>query len=62
MTETPTFTVLHNGVLIQNNVEINGPTAGAIRENESPKGPIFLQDHNHPVKYRNIWVRELLTR
>lgn len=59
ITEKPILTVLHNGVLIQNNVEINGPTAGAISETESPKGPIFLQDHNHPVKYRNIWVREL---
>ncbi len=59
MTEKPTLTVLHNGVLIQNNVEINGPTAGAIRENESPAGPIVMQDHSHPVKYRNIWIREL---
>ena len=57
--EKPNVTVLHNGVLIQNHVEINGITRAAIRETEQPKGPIFLQDHGHPVKYRNIWVREL---
>jgi hypothetical protein len=51
-------TTLWNGVLVQDNVEIK-PTPGGIREGESPRGPIFLQDHNHPVKFRNMWVREL---
>jgi 3-keto-disaccharide hydrolase len=59
ITARPTFTVLLNGVLIQDNVEIQGPTRASIRQTEGPKGPIFLQDHSHPVKYRNIWVREL---
>jgi hypothetical protein len=53
-----TLTVLHNGLLIQDHVEIKA-TPGGVRTTEGPKGPIFLQDHNHPVKYRNIWVREL---
>ncbi len=53
-----TITVFHNGVLIQNHVEIK-PTVYGLTETESPLGPIYLQDHNHPVKYRNIWVREL---
>ena len=57
--EKPNVTVMHNGVLIQDHVEINGITRAAIRETEQPQGPIFLQDHGHPVKYRNIWVREL---
>jgi len=57
--ERPTFTVMFNGVLVQDNVVIQGPTRAAIRTTEEPTGPIFLQDHNHPVKYRNIWVREL---
>ena len=52
------ITVFHNGVLIQDHVEIK-PTVYGPRETESPLGPIYLQDHNHPVKYRNIWVREL---
>ncbi len=51
-------TVLHNGVIIQDHVEIN-LTLGGVRDTEQPTGPIFLQDHDHPVKYRNIWVREL---
>ncbi len=55
----PTFTVLLNGVLVQDNVEINGPTRAAPRPDISGKGPIYLQDHGNPVKYRNIWVREL---
>jgi len=53
-----TLTVLWNGVLVQDHVEIK-PTPGGVRNTEAPKGPIFLQDHNHPVKFRNIWVREL---
>ncbi|MFA6470449.1 MAG: DUF1080 domain-containing protein [Candidatus Latescibacterota bacterium] len=51
-------TILLNGVLIQDNVEIEA-TPGGPRNVEAPRGPIFLQDHNHPVKFRNVWVREL---
>jgi len=53
-----TLTLLHNGVLVQDHVEIKA-TPGGVRNTEGPKGPIFLQDHNHPVKFRNVWVREL---
>ena len=53
-------TVLHNGVLVQDNVEIKGPTAtDKPYEPHAEKLPLALQDHNHPVRYRNIWVREL---
>lgn len=51
-------TALWNGVLVQDNVEIKA-TPGGVRNKEGAKGPIFLQDHNHPVKFRNVWVREL---
>lgn len=51
-------TVILNGVIIQDHVEI-APTPGGPREKEAPKGPIFLQDHGNPTKFRNIWVREL---
>jgi len=55
-------TVLHNGVLIQNNVELTGPTAWLERapyQVHPEKQPISLQDHGNPVRFRNIWVREL---
>ncbi len=52
--------VLHNGVLVQDHVEIHGPTAtGEPYKMHAAKLPLELQDHNHPVRYRNIWVREL---
>ena len=60
-----TFTVLHNGVLVQDNVTLEGGT-GWINKHavtdytpHGDKGPIMLQDHGNPVRYRNIWVREL---
>jgi len=56
------FTVFQNGVLIQNNVQLTGPTDWLDRAPYSPhpeKQPICLQDHGNPVRFRNIWVREL---
>ena len=52
-------TVLYNGVLIQDNVEIQGPTRASVKDTETGKGPVSLQNHRNPVRYRNIWVREL---
>jgi hypothetical protein len=57
--------VFHNGVLVQDNVELSGPTAHGARPPYKPqpeKLPLALQDHNHPVRYRNIWIRELKTQ
>jgi hypothetical protein len=57
-----TITVLHNGVLIQDHSEVFGTTT---HENVFPsyarhgKGPIILQDHGNPVRFRNVWLREL---
>jgi hypothetical protein len=56
------LTVLHNGVLVQDNVTLTGPTAHQSRppyEAHPDKLALMLQDHEHPVRYRNIWVREL---
>jgi hypothetical protein len=56
------LTVFQNGVLIQNNVELTGPTSWLERAPYSAhpeKQPISLQDHGNPVRFRNIWVREL---
>ncbi|MEO1518028.1 MAG: DUF1080 domain-containing protein [Bacteroidota bacterium] len=56
-----TLTVLHNGVLTQHNVEIQGTTEyiGLPKNAAHSKAPIKLQDHGNPVSYRNIWIREL---
>lgn len=56
------MTVFHNGVLVQDAVELTGPTAFQRRppyEAHASRLPISLQDHDYPVRYRNIWLREL---
>jgi len=62
-TKSATITVLHNGVLIQDDVEIKGTTEyiGWPKNEAHGDAPIKLQDHqdNSGVSYRNIWVREL---
>ncbi|MFD1769064.1 3-keto-disaccharide hydrolase [Sphingobacterium suaedae] len=54
-------TVLHNGVLVQNNVQIEGTTEyiGLPKLNAHGAGPIILQDHGNLVRFRNIWIRPL---
>jgi hypothetical protein len=56
------LTIFHNGVLIQNNVELTGPSSWLERapyHAHPEKQPISLQDHGNPVRFRNIWIREL---
>ncbi len=56
------LTLLHNGVLAHHDVELNGPTGhrGVFEyEPHPPVGPLALQDHGDPVRYRNIWYRPL---
>ncbi|MDF1575457.1 MAG: DUF1080 domain-containing protein [Bacteroidales bacterium] len=59
----PRVTVFHNGVLIQNNVALRGPTTyvGIPEYLVRKHGPgrIMLQQHGNPVAFRNIWIREL---
>lgn len=53
------ITVLHNGIVIHDRLELNDVTPGGISSTEAPTGPLMLQDHRDPVRYRNIWVRPL---
>lgn len=58
-------TVLHNGVVIHHGSEAFGPTAWIVHDKypaKKSKGPIGLQDHGNPVRFRNVWIRELVTR
>src|SRR2546425_11500069 len=55
-------TLLHNGVLVQDNTIITGWTVHAARAHYEPhpdRLPLFLQDHGNRTRYRDIWVREL---
>ena len=54
-------TVLQNGVLVQNNISLFGPTEyiGIPKYVAHGAAPLELQDHGNPVSYRNIWVRKL---
>jgi hypothetical protein len=54
------FTVLHNGVLVQDHIPIQGDASVSAKfSGVTPMGPLLLQDHGNPVRYRNIWVRKL---
>ncbi len=56
------MTVRHNGVVVHADVALLGPTSHRVRapyEAHEDALPISLQDHGHPVRFRNIWVRPL---
>ena len=62
LTRAARVTVFHNGVLVQDNVEISGPTAHGERppyKAHPEKLPFALQDHGEPVRFRNLWIRNL---
>jgi hypothetical protein len=58
-------TVVHNGILVQDNEEIRGGTSWLKTlpyAKHADKGPLELQDHGHPVRFRNIWLRDVPER
>lgn len=65
VTRKATFTVLHNGVLVQDHTVLSGgtgwmgPHAATEYKAHEDKLPLALQDHGNPVRFRNIWIREL---
>ena len=61
LAEPAHVTVFLNGVLVQSNFAIKGPTEFRGVPVYKPHGeaPLLLQAHNNPVRYRNLWVRKL---
>ena len=56
------MTALHNGVVVLNHFELKGDTPynrPPRYQAHGPQGPISIQDHGNPVRFRNIWVREV---
>ena len=56
------ITVLHNGVCVHNHFELRGDTsftAPPSYKTHPLEGPIQLQNHGNPIRFRNIWVRKL---
>lgn len=52
------MTVRHNGAVVHNNVELPHTTTAAPVAEGPEKGPLYLQDHGNPVRFRNIWIME----
>ncbi len=60
--EPARITVIHNGVLVQDHTAYWGPTSWLQHlpyTSHAPRLPLILQDHDNPVRFRNIWIREL---
>lgn len=57
-TQNARITVRHNGVVVQPDVELPNGTPGGTMGEGAEKGPLYLQDHGNPVRFRNIWVVE----
>ncbi|KAB2641151.1 MAG: DUF1080 domain-containing protein [Verrucomicrobia bacterium] len=54
------YTVLHNGVLIQDHIPVGeDSTTAAPLKGFVEKAPLYLQDHGNPVRFRNVWLRKL---
>ena len=59
MTEAARATILQNGTVIHNNLILHRATPGGVTEHTVAEGPLMLQDHGNPVKFRNIWIETL---
>lgn len=65
MIDSGRMTVMLNGVVVQDSTPLEGGTGHMARYKDRPlpeKGPLKLQDHGNPVRYRNIWMRPLPKR
>lgn len=52
-------TILQNGICIHNNAELCRNTPGGVTDYRVEKGPLLLQDHGNPVKFRNVWFERI---
>jgi len=62
VTRPARMTILFNGILVQDDVALTGPTAHKQRPpyaKHADRLPLILQDHGDPVRFRNVWLREL---
>lgn len=59
MTEAARVTILQNGTVIHNNIILHRATPGGVTGHTVAEGPLMLQDHGNPVRFRNIWVETL---
>jgi len=57
-TKNARVTIKHNGVTIHDNVELTHATRAAPLQEGPEPGPVYLQDHGNPVRFRNIWLVE----
>ncbi len=51
------MTVRHNGVVVQDDVEVPKATRAAPVKEGPEAGPIYVQNHGNPIRFRNIWVK-----
>ena len=51
--------VVHNGITVQRDVEVDGPTRSAMNHTEAAQNPLMLQGDHGPVAYKNIYIRPL---
>jgi hypothetical protein len=52
------LTVKHNGVVVHDDVEVPKATTGARLKEGPERGPIYIQNHGNPLRFRNIWLVE----
>lgn len=53
-------TVKHNGVVIHDQVKLTHSTTASPLKEGPDAGPLYLQDHGNPVRYRNIWFKAIV--